>query len=145
MGCTVIINNTTEMAKFESDKVLLQADAATVYDFLSDFRNFESLLPSQVSNWQADDSSCSFTIQGVATLSMCIEEKTPHSNIHIVSCGKNPVEYTLDCFIYQEEGGRCSALLEFDAALNPFMKAVASRPLQNFVSLLAQKLQQHFS
>lgn len=133
------------MAKFESEKVLLAADATTVYDFLSDFRNFEDLVPDQVSGWQADASSCSFTIQGVASLSMCINEKTPYSNIHIVSCGKNPVEYTLDCFIFEEGAGQCSAKLEFDARLNPFMKAVASRPLQNFVSLMAQKLQQHFS
>lgn len=133
------------MAKFESEQVLLEADAVTVYDFLSDFRNFGDLVPEQVSNWQADDSSCSFTIQGVASLSMCINEKTPYSKIHIVSCGKNPVEYTLDCFIFEEAQGGCSAKLEFNAQLNPFMKAVASRPLQSFVSLMAQKLQQHFS
>lgn len=133
------------MAKFESEQVLLQADAQKVYHFLGDFRNFEGLLPDQVSNWQADESSCSFTIQGVASLSMCISEKTPYTNIHIVSCGKNPVQYTLDCFLREEEPGRCFAQLEFDAALNPFMKAVASRPLQNFVSLLAEKLQAHFS
>ena len=132
------------MAKFESEQVIIPASAATVFEFLSDFRNFENLMPSQISNWEADGDTCSFTIEGLAGLSMRIAGRTPYTNVHIVSEGKNPVEYTLDCFLQPDGEDRCKASLEFDAALNPFMKMVASRPLQNFVNMLAEKLQQHF-
>jgi carbon monoxide dehydrogenase subunit G len=132
------------MTKFVSEKVEVQADASEVFTFLNDFRNFETLLPEQVKNWQATEKTCSFSIEGVATLSMRIAGSSPNTNVHIISEGKNPVDYTLDCFIYPVNEGQCSAVLEFDAALNVFMKAVASRPLQNFVSLLAQKLREHF-
>jgi carbon monoxide dehydrogenase subunit G len=132
------------MARFESEQVSIPAPAATVFDFLSDFRNFQNLMPSQISNWKADADTCSFTIEGLAGLSMRIASRAPHTNVHIVSEGKNPVAYTLDCFLKPDGNDRCKASLEFDAALNPFMEMVASRPLQNFVNMLAEKLQQHF-
>lgn len=133
------------MTKFESRKVQVQADSREVFDFLSDFRNFNHLMPEQVTHWQAAADRCSFTIEGVASLSMRIASTSPHSNIHIVAEGKNPVDYTMDCFIYSSSPGESSVSLELDAALNPFMKMMASRPLQNFVDMLAGKLQEHFA
>lgn len=132
------------MAKFTSETVSIQADADTVFNFMSDFRNFEALMPDQISNWKADATTCSFTIEGVSSLSMRIASTSPNTNVHIVSVDKKPVDFTLDCFIHPGESGQSSATIEFDAALNVFMKSVASRPLQSFVNKLAEKLQQQF-
>ncbi len=132
------------MTEFVSDRVDINAPSGKVFDFLSDFTNFEHLMPEQIKNWKADKDSCSFTIEGMADLSMRIASKTPNKNIHIVAEGKNPLDYTLDCFLFDKEQDESKVEIVFNADLNPFIKAVASRPLQNFVDMLANKLQEHF-
>ncbi len=133
------------MSEFISEKLEINAPCNEVFNFLGDFNNFEQLMPGQIKNWKADTNTCSFTIEGMADLSMRIASKTPDRNIHIVADGKNPIDYTLDCFLSpHSQDSKCRAELVFQAELNPFLKTMASKPLQNFVDMLVKKLQQHF-
>lgn len=132
------------MTEFVSDRVDINAPSGKVFDFLSDFTNFEHLMPEQIKNWKADKDTCSFTIEGMADLSMRIAAKTPNKNIHIVAEGKNPLDYTLDCFLFENGEDQSKVEIVFNADLNPFIKAVASGPLQNFVDMLARKLKEYF-
>lgn len=133
------------MAKFESNYITLNTDCKTVFDFLGDFRNFEELLPSQVKNWRADEKSCSFTIEGMADLSMRIDGKYPYNNIHIVSEGNTPVSFKLDYFFRKKGENGCQCSIVFDADLNLFQKMVASNALQNFVNMLGDKLRERYA
>ncbi|MEE4178080.1 MAG: SRPBCC family protein [Bacteroides sp.] len=133
------------MTKFQSKRVLVNASEQEVYHFLSDFRNFKDLMPPQIVDWQADEDSCSFTIQGMASLSMRMQEKVPFQKIHIKADGQNPIDYSLDCYFEPEEENRSRVEIVFDAELNPFLKMVASGPLQNLVNMLADKLEDIFA
>lgn len=128
------------MTQFESAPVRVNAPCSKVYDYLSDFRNLKHLMPEQVINWQATETSCSFTIKGMADLSMRIDSKAAGRNIHIVADGKNPIEYTMDYFFTGKDNESCQVTVMLEAALNPFLKSIASRPLQNFVEMIAGKL-----
>lgn len=133
------------MATFEKHNITVQTDCGTVFAFLGDFRNFEDLVPDQVKNWKADKDSCSFTIEGMADLAMRIDGKYPCNSIHIVSEGNTPVRFTLDYFFREKSGEACSVSIVFDVSLNPFLQAVAKKPLQHFVDLLAERLQQRYA
>ena len=54
-----------------------------VYDFLTSFNNFEPLMPEQITNWKSDNNSCSFTIQGMADISLTFGEKVPKSFVKL--------------------------------------------------------------
>ena len=127
------------MTKIESEKVTLNKPAKEVYDFLSDFNNFEKLMPEQVVNWQSTSDECSFTIQGMATLGMKIVEKEPDSLIKIIKNGSAPFDFTLSCLI-DESAQPCTVQLVFDVDLNPVMKMMAVKPLTNFLNILVNKL-----
>jgi hypothetical protein len=114
------------------------------FSFLSDFNNFESLMPEQVVDWESTPDECSFKIQGMATLGMKIIEKNPNSLIKITSHGKVPFTFFLTCMI-ADEGNNSKVQLAFDAELNPMMKMMAVKPLTNFLNLLAGKLSQIMS
>ena len=133
------------MAKFESNQTTLNTDCKNVFNFLSNFCNFEELLPHKVKNWSADQESCKFTIEGLADLAMRIDGKYPYNNIHIVSDGKNPVDFSLDYFFKPKDEGTCQFSIVFDVDLNPFQKMVASNALQNFVNMLADKLRERYA
>lgn len=133
------------MTQFQSEKKIINAPVQEVFNFLEDFNNFDHLMPEQIKNWKASKDQCSFTIEGLADLSMRIAGRTKNRNISIVADGKNPIDYTLDCFIAEKDENNSLVEIVFNADLNPFIKSVASRPLQNFVDMLANKLEQHFS
>lgn len=132
------------MTEFVSERVNVDKSVDEVFDFLNDFTNFSNLIPDQVKSWKASNDTCSFSIEGLAELNMRIASKNRANNIHIVADGKNPVDYTLDIFLFDTTTSKSKAEIVFKADLNPFIKAMASKPLQNFVDKLALKLQEYF-
>jgi carbon monoxide dehydrogenase subunit G len=127
----------------ETNKVELKASQEQVFEFLSDFRNFEKLIPKdKVSKWNATEDTCSFNINGMADIGMKIVEKSPFSVINIKSEGKNPFEFTLNGFIEEKGENQCIAFLVFNAEVNPFLKMMVEKPLGNFFNMLADKLKE---
>jgi hypothetical protein len=126
--------------KIESDKVEINNSAEKIFNYLSDFRNFEKLMPSQVTNWQSTQDDCSFTINGMATIGMKIIEKQANSKITITSNGKVPFDFKLFVFIEEKDPANCIGQLVFESDLNPMMKMMVEKPLGNFFNMLAHKM-----
>lgn len=128
--------------KLESEIVQIDNSAQNIFNYLSDFRNFEKLMPPQVTNWQATPDECSFTINGMATIGMKIVEKTPNSKITISSNGKVPFEFTLLVLITETGANSCTGQLKFEAELNMMLKMMVEKPLGNFFNMLAQRMKE---
>lgn len=129
------------MASYKSDKITIHKSQEDIYTFLSDFNNFEKLMPEQVTNWKSTNESCSFTIQGMADLAMKMGERTEFSKVIYVSDGNKPFAFDLNTDIIVN-GNDSETQIILNADLNPMLKMMASRPLQNFVNLLVNKLKE---
>lgn len=130
------------MTNFQSPEITIKRSTEDVFTFLSDFRNFEKLMPEQVINWQASEDQCSFTIKGMADLAMHMGEKRPNDFIRYESEGKSPIGFNLEFSIVELQGNASKVSVELKANLNPMLKMMASRPLKNFVNILADKLKE---
>ena len=53
------------MTRIEGEKVLINKPQSEVFSFLSNFNNFQKLMPEQVINWKSTENECSFTIKGI--------------------------------------------------------------------------------
>lgn len=129
------------MKIIESEKLTIHKSAREIYSFLSNFNNFQRLMPEQVTNWQSTENACSFTIQGMTDLSMHMAEKKPFSKITILPDGNPPFDFELDCLL-DTVGEDTQSRVVFHADLNPFLSMVAVNPLRNFVNLLNHKLKE---
>ncbi|MDQ3050576.1 MAG: SRPBCC family protein [Bacteroidota bacterium] len=128
------------MTRIESNQVAISQSPEEVFNFLSDFNNYQQLMPEQVSDWVSDTDTCSFNIKGMASLGMAIESRTPFSQIKIRKNGKAPFDFFLTCEIGESGDQAASTLkLYFDADLNPFLKMMAEKPLTNFLNLLVNR------
>lgn len=107
-----------------------------VYDFLTNFNNFEPLMPEQITNWKSDNDSCSFTIQGMADINLEFGEKTPNSLVKLVPVGKVPFKFSLILKL-SDSDNKTVVNVDVDAALNPMMAMMAKRPLENLVNVMA--------
>ena len=130
------------MTSFKSDKILINKSQEDLYAFLSDFNNFEKLMPEQVTNWKATYDSCSFTIQGMADLAMTMGQQTEYSQITYNSVGEKPFRFDLKTHFSLADNDQTETHIILNADLNPMIKMMASRPLQNFVNLLVNKLKE---
>lgn len=131
------------MTRLESKTVKIEKKPQEVFEFLSDFNNFQKLMPAQVTDWISDKTSCSFNIKGMASLGMAHDKLTPYTEVKIKKNGKAPFDFFLTCKIDSADDGNKSDLkLFFDADLNPFLKMMAEKPLTNFLNLLVNKYQE---
>lgn len=130
------------MTKIESNKSQIENSIENVFAFLSDFNNFQKLMPAQVTNWTSTENECSFTISGMATIGMKILEKTPSTHIKITSNGKVPFDFVLCVNLVSLGENKTSGQLLFEAELNPMIKMMVEKPLTNFFNLLADRMKE---
>jgi len=116
-----------------------------MYGFLSDFRNFEKLMPEQVVNWIADKLSCSFTIRNMGDLNLRIAETENDARVHIKSAGKTPFDFDLIARMAPSGDDATEVHFEMNADMPPMILMMAKKPLQNLVNHMVHKVKEHHS
>ncbi|MCB0771131.1 MAG: hypothetical protein KDC00_12090 [Flavobacteriales bacterium] len=128
------------MTKIESKEVEISKPAQELYTFLQDMNNFEQLLPEgRISEWTSDRTSCSFKVQGAATIGLQLDGGTPPGHLKLKATERSPFPFTLDVFM-SETGGVTKAKQEFNADLNPFIKMMVEKPLKNLFDHIADRM-----
>ena len=132
------------MTTIESNKEQINAKDEVVYAFLSNLNNFAELVPNEVENWKSDEDSCSFRVKGLADIGLRIIEKVPFLKIVISSDGNTPVNFSMVMNIVKETADSSSFQIVFLGDFNSFMAMMVTKPLTNFVNVLAQKLNDYY-
>lgn len=128
------------MTRIESKKVTVACSAEECYEFLTDLNNYELLLPKdKISNWESDERKCSFKIQKTYKLELLYVNGIPYNEVHIKSGESSPFKFTLNIQL-QETSGHCLAQLICDADINPFLKMMVEKPLNNLFDYMAERL-----
>ncbi len=126
------------MTQYESRTAQVAYPARTVYDFLSDFSHFEHLLPEeQLEKWTTDGDSCSFEVAGVGKVGLKMEEKTPYERIKITGDSSAGIKFFLSIHIAETGPDHSNVRLVLQADLNIFIRALAEKPLKQFLEMLA--------
>ena len=129
------------MSQIKSQIVKITESDEHIYHFISDFTNFEQLMPPQVQDLKISQDNCSFTIQGMPTIHLTISERMPFSHVKMeAKDGKLP--FSLRCALEKIDDSSCQAQFIFEAELNMMMKMMVEKPLTNFLNLLAEKLRE---
>jgi len=133
------------MAGIKSDKQEINKPDENIFNFLSDFNNFEKLMPEQVANWKSTTEACSFSVSGIGTIGLKISEKSPFSKIVIIPDGANklPITFNLICNLKKINESLTEAQMIIDAEIPMMLSMMVSKPLQNLVNILALKLKEY--
>lgn len=115
----------------------------SLFDFLSDFKNFGSILPEdKVENFQFTDSQCSFNIKGITPMTIKKVEAKPVEYILFSSEGLAKFNFSLKVFFIGEASQKGFCRVELMGDLNPFIKAMAEKPLTALTNTMSLKLSQ---
>ncbi len=128
------------MTTIESKKVEIAKPAQALYDFLQDMNNFQQLLPEgRISEWKSDGTSCSFKVQGAATIGLMLDGGTPPTLLKLKATERSPFPFTLDVHM-EETSGTTTVWQIFNADLNPFIKMMVEKPLTNLFDHIADRM-----
>ncbi len=78
----------------------------------------------------------------MANLKLTKGAKTEFNYISYDGEGKSPFELSLHFHLNEKTENATAAQVIFKAALNPMLKMMASRPLQNLVNIIVEKLKE---
>ncbi len=114
-----------------------------IYNFITDFRNFKNIVPQdKVSNWQADQDSCSFKVDVVGKIKMRIFEKEPCSMVKIIS---DPAvsQYNFTMWIQIKEVGDTDSRVKItlEPEINKVLIPMVKTPLKQFVDSLIDQIE----
>ena len=128
------------MTRIESKSVTLNQEASSVFNYITNMNNFEHLLPiDKISNWESEEKSCSFKIQGSAHIGLDLASATPNNEIIIKSSPKTPFPFTLSISIKEDDGSTTVSQV-CEADINPFLKMMVEKPLRNLFDYIADRL-----
>ncbi|MEO8589322.1 MAG: hypothetical protein ABI432_08150 [Flavobacteriales bacterium] len=128
------------MTRIESKEVEIAKPAQELYDFLQDMNNFQQLLPQdRISEWKSDGTSCSFKVQGAATIGLQLDGGTPPELLKLKATERSPFPFSLDVHM-KENGGVTTVSQIFEADLNPFIKMMVEKPLKNLFDHIADRM-----
>ena len=128
------------MTIIESQQVTVNKSSEEIYNFISNFNNFNKLMPSSVKNLETTEETCSFSLEGMPTIRLKIGDKTPFTNVSMIADG-GQIDFSLNC-VLESDGGNCKARLFFEGELNIMMKMMVEKPLTNFLNILVQRLKE---
>ena len=128
------------MTRIDSKEVEIAKPAQELYDFVKDMNNFQQLLPQErISEWKSDGASCSFKVQGAATIGLQLDGGTPPNLLKLKATERSPFPFTLDVHL-KEDGGVTKVSQVFEADLNPFIKMMVEKPLKNLFDHIADRM-----
>ena len=128
------------MTTIESKHVDINKGAQELYTFLTDMNNFEQLLPKdKISEWKSDGRSCSFKVQGAATIGLELDGGAAPDHVRYKATERSPFPFTLDVHL-KEVNGTTEAWQVFNGELNPILKMMVEKPLKNLFDHIADRV-----
>ncbi len=134
------------MTRFEGHQRSINKPAELVYNYLSDFNNFEHSIPKdQVENWQSTQDSCSFNLKGIGEVAMEIVERQPNKLVKLSNAGSSKFSFNFWIQLKQTGPDDTRLKLTMDVELNAMMKMVAKKPLTKFITTLTDQIADVFN
>lgn len=131
------------MTEFISEIKSIPYDEQLIFNILSDLNNLEEVkdkIPSdKIENFSFDRDSCSFSISPVGQIRFLIVEREPVKTIKFTA-DQSPVELNFWIQLKQVAERDTRMKLTLKANLNPFLKPMLSKPLQEGVNKVADVL-----
>lgn len=131
------------MNKFESSVKVIPFSQERVYEKLSDLKNLEAIkdrLPQdKVQDMSFDTDTLSFSVAPVGQLTLKIVEREPSKCLKFETTN-SPLPFNLWIQLVPSAEEECKIKVTIGMDLNPFMKAMVQKPLQEGLEKMVEML-----
>lgn len=124
----------------ESPKKVVAKNDKAVFEFLTDLKNFEILMPDTIDKFEVlSEDRFLFALKGMPEIVLQRMEQTPNSQI-ILGAASDKLPFTLTTDIYAIDADQSEVVLSFSGAFNAMMGMMIKNPITNFMGTLSENL-----
>lgn len=124
----------------ESPNVTLAKSAEETFNFLSDVKNFETLMPENISKFEVlDNDKFLFALKGMPEIILKKKEATPNSKIILGAAG-GKLDFSLTANITEIVANKTEVKLTFEGEFNAMMGMMIKGPISKFIETLATNM-----
>ncbi len=132
-----------DLSFFESRHGTASCNAEAVYAFVTDIRNFERFVRKEtLTNWKADKEFCSFSVPMLGTVSVKIAEKEKFNKVVYEGDALKKNVFSLTLLMIDNIKNTADINIVLAADLNPMMKMMAKKPIEQFLEKLIDEMEQ---
>lgn len=124
----------------ESQKITLNKSAEDAFNFLNDVKNFESLMPENISKFEIlGEDKFLFALKGMPEIVLKKKETTPYSKIVLGAAG-GKLDFSLVGNITEIDSNTSEVQLNFEGEFNAMMAMMIKGPISKFIDTLATNM-----
>ena len=121
----------------ESPKVTIEKSSKEVFDFVSNVKNFESLMPENISKFEVlDDDTFLFALKGMPEITLKKKEGIAPNKLVLGAAG-GKLDFSLTANIENASETTSNVQLLFSGEFNPMMAMMIKGPISKFIETLA--------
>jgi hypothetical protein len=126
--------------KLESKKTIIPKSAEETYHFLSDVKNFEKLMPENISKFEVlGEDKFLFALKGMPEIVLKKKEAIPYNKIILGAAG-GKLDFSLTAIILEITGDSSEVQLKFEGEFNAMMGMMIKSPINKFLETLSANL-----
>ncbi|MAU15306.1 MAG: orotate phosphoribosyltransferase [Muricauda sp.] len=124
----------------ESSKKKVAKSDKEVFDFLTDIKNFETLMPDNIDKFEVlDENTFKFALKGMPEIVLRLKEQVPHDKV-ILGAASDKLPFTLTADITSLGENESEVGLSFEGEFNAMMAMMIKAPITNFIGTLSNNL-----
>jgi len=124
----------------DSPKISVKKTPLEVFNFLSDIKNFESLMPENISKFEVlEDDKFLFALKGMPEIILKKKEVVPPNKIVLGAAG-GKLDFSLIANIANADTDSSDVQLQFNGDFNPMMAMMIKGPISKFIETLVTSI-----
>lgn len=124
----------------ESKKVTVNKSAEELCTYLSDVKNFESLMPDSISKFEIiRENAFVFALKGMPEIALELKETLPPNKV-VLGAISDKLPFTLSANIEAMDSNTSAAQLDFEGEFNAMMAMMIKGPISNFLETLSTNM-----
>ncbi len=111
-----------------------------VFEFLSDLKNFEILMPDNIDKFEVlSEDRFLFALKGMPEIVLERKSQTEFSQL-VLGAASEKLPFTLTADISDKDGSETDVKLSFEGKFNAMMAMMIKSPITNFIGALSENL-----
>ena len=124
----------------EASKKKVAKSDKEVFEFLTDIKNFETLMPENIDKFEVlDENTFKFALKGMPEIVLRLKEQHPYDKV-VLGAASDKLPFTLTADIVSLGENESEVSLSFEGQFNAMMAMMIKAPITNFMGTLSNNM-----
>ncbi|TAI46747.1 SRPBCC family protein [Flagellimonas allohymeniacidonis] len=124
----------------ETPKKKVAKSDKQLFEFLTDIKNFEELMPENIDKFEVlDEKTFKFALKGMPEIVLRLKDQYPHEKV-VLGAASDKLPFTLTANITPLGDAESEVGLSFEGEFNAMMAMMIKGPITNFMETLSSNM-----